>query len=179
MPAATRQSEPDLEQIRELEERLDNFRIQVADDLTIRGNAWQGYALNIPECPQEAVISPPAVCCDSDTITITFSGIVDCEGITGDLNGTFVLTETFPGSGIWEGAGNDYDFDPPIGPFPTLITIQCNEGGFSMDYRDESGNPAFFLTGVIPIPHELTNIPNVCDCLECAASEGTGNFVCG
>lgn len=54
MRAATGQSEPgiDLSKIRELEERLDKFRIQTSSDMTIRGNAWQGYALNAYTCDE-------------------------------------------------------------------------------------------------------------------------------
>lgn len=71
MRAATGESEPDLEQIRELEERLDNFRIQVADDMTIRGSAWQGYALNSKTCGEMGLGGTPTppnpgACCLPD-----------------------------------------------------------------------------------------------------------------
>ncbi len=62
MPAGTGQSEPDVTEIRELEERLDNLRIQTSDDLAIRGNAWQGYALDVPICGGGQVIA----CCFED-----------------------------------------------------------------------------------------------------------------
>ncbi len=62
MPAGTGQSEPDVTEIRELEERLDNFRIQTSSDMTIRGSAWQGYALDVPICGGGQVIA----CCFED-----------------------------------------------------------------------------------------------------------------
>ncbi len=52
MPAATEQSEPDVTQIRQLEERLDSFRIDTSPDLTIRGSAWEGYAFNCYACDE-------------------------------------------------------------------------------------------------------------------------------
>lgn len=54
MRAATGESGTDLDlsKIRELEERLDNFRIQVDGGMTIRGSAWQGYALNSKTCEE-------------------------------------------------------------------------------------------------------------------------------
>lgn len=52
MRTATGESEPDVTKIRELEERLDKFRIQTSNDLTIRGSAWQGYALNAYTCDE-------------------------------------------------------------------------------------------------------------------------------
>ncbi len=119
-----------------------------------------------------------AVCCTTETITIVFSDIVNCDPITGDLNGAFVLTETFAGSGLWEGAGSDYDAG--FGPLHTIITVQCNDGGFSIDYRGiDTGAPAFFLTGIIPIPSSFTDIPNICYCDPCGSSGGTAGICCG
>ena len=67
MRTATGQSEPDVTKIRELEERLDNFRIQVADDMTIRGSAWTGYAHNVTSCEATEAVSPSTgACCLPD-----------------------------------------------------------------------------------------------------------------
>ncbi len=88
MPAGTGQSEPDVTEIRELEERLDNLRIQTSDDLAIRGNAWQGYALNTPECPPGVISTPVgtgACCAEDGSCTITTEA--ECDG-TYQGNGT-------------------------------------------------------------------------------------------
>ncbi len=73
MPRSTGESgaDVDLSKIRELEERLDNFRIQVADDMTIRGSAWQGFAHNAYTCDelgQGGTPTPPSpgACCLPD-----------------------------------------------------------------------------------------------------------------
>ncbi len=111
MPAGTGQSEPDVTEIRELEERLDNLRIQTSDDLAIRGNAWQGYALDVPICgggqviaccfedgscqllsPEQCVSSggtitggscDPNPCSTSTDICVTFEGITSSCGCVG------------------------------------------------------------------------------------------------
>ncbi len=67
-------SDIDLSPIRKLEERLDNFRIDVSGDITIAGSAWQGYALNVPFCPPETAFVCPSPC--PSTATIRFSGVI-------------------------------------------------------------------------------------------------------
>ncbi len=79
MRSATGQPEPgiDLSKIRELEQRLDNFRIHASDDMTIRGSAWQGYAINCPTCPEAQTVTPPIEC--PATILLTYNNLVlDC-----------------------------------------------------------------------------------------------------
>ncbi len=69
MRTATGEPEPDVTKIRELEERLDRFRIQTSPaspDITIRGNAWQGYALNVPPCEVQEVTPGTGACCLPD-----------------------------------------------------------------------------------------------------------------
>ncbi len=122
---------------------------------------------------------PPGVCPDTETITITFSLIENCPVIIiGDFNGVFVLTQTFPGSGIWEGAGADYDAG--LGITPTTVTFSCSsEFGISIDYRDSiTGAAVVFVTGFIfPIPSPLTNIPNnITDCDSTIAKNGTATI---
>ncbi len=81
MPAGTGQSEPDITKIRELEQRLDNFRIQVSEDLTIRGSAWQGYALNVPPCQGDVL---GACCVGSECHIVTAQ---QCAAIGGTFTG--------------------------------------------------------------------------------------------
>ncbi len=136
MPAGTGQSEPDIAQIRQLEERLDNLRIEVSDDLTIRGNAWQGYALNVPECPGDVL---GACCVGSECHVVTEQ---QCLAI----GGTFSLgtcspnpcaptgcpSVTFSGVEYCCGCNNLY-FDGPVGalndvtfPLPVSPIGTCN-----------------------------------------------------
>ncbi len=121
---------------------------------------------------------PSGVCCDTETMTIVFTGIVDCLGVTGDLNGSFVLTETFPGSGVWSGAGAVYNVGFDV---PTVITVQCGGTNFSIDYRDDlGGTQPIFVTGTIPIPPSFTDIPNnITDCDLSVAKNGTATITCG
>jgi hypothetical protein len=65
------QPDPTVEKIRELEERLDKFRISADSGITYRGNAWQGYAVNTPTCDeigQGGAPPPPnlGACCLPD-----------------------------------------------------------------------------------------------------------------
>ncbi len=120
----------------------------------------------------------PGVCPDTETITITFTAIANCPVIiSGDFNGAFILTQTFAGSGIWEGAGADYDAG--LGTTPTVVTVSCSsEFGISIDYRDSiTGASVVFVTGFIfPIP-PLTNIPNnITDCDSTIAKNGTATI---
>ncbi len=73
----------DLSEIRELEERLSKFRIDTSPDMTIRGNAWQGFALNtytcdeIPESQGGGGHGPPiptGACCYGTTCNVV-SGV--------------------------------------------------------------------------------------------------------
>ncbi len=73
----------DLSEIRELEERLSKFRIETSPDMTIRGNAWQGFALNtytcdeIPESQGGGGHGPPiptGACCYGTTCNVV-SGV--------------------------------------------------------------------------------------------------------
>ncbi len=155
MRTTTGQSEPDLEKIRELEERLDNFRIQTANDLTIRGNAWQGYALNVPSCEAQQVSSRRGACCsglNSHDCTITTES--DCDGIYfGDgstcdptpcpaigaccdpsLDGTCVTApETNCIEAGWIYQGDDTTCDPnPCGGCPCPPTVDEIDVSFEM-----------------------------------------------
>ncbi len=186
MPAGTGQSEPDVTQIRELEQRLDNFRIEVSDNLTIRGSAWQGYALNVPACPEIAVVTPVGGCCDTETITITFSGIIMCPFLSGDLNGTFVLTSI--GTGLWGGFGNDYFIPPNPDPFASRIEVACSAEGvpprFFIDYNpDAPGSFAFFQFISTDIPPSFIDLANEntvegCD-VDKGSYDGTATITCG
>ncbi len=91
MPAATEQSEPDIAEIRELETRLDRFRIDTTPDLTIRGSAWEGYAFNcyacdeIPESQGGPPPTPTGACCIDTTCSITTQ--VGCTSQGGTYQG--------------------------------------------------------------------------------------------
>ncbi len=147
--------------------------------VTVDEHIGKGTVINVADTSTRRPTPPPGVCCDTETITIVFSDIVDCPSFSGDLNGSYVLTETSPGSGIWEGSGGEF-FQDDIGPFPTLITIQCGGETFSIDYRAESSSPPFFLTGIIAIPPSFTDIPSIItDCSESGASGGTATITCG
>ncbi len=144
------------------------------DNVSVSEHQGKGTLINVTRGRPSV-----GVCCTTETITIVFVDIVDCFGITGDLNGSFVLTETFPGSGIWEGAGATYNAGFDV---PTIITVQCNDGGFSIDYRDDLGGASvIFITGIIPVPPSLTDIQNnFTDCTEGnIAFGGTGTITCG
>jgi len=108
MRPATGESEPSIEQ---LEERLDNLRISADSDITIRGSAWQGYAVNIPFCGETSTRTP----CP-DHISIKFTGVIfDCgcrdvggghsriyeEGNFNTTVGTFTKTLDIGGSCVW------------------------------------------------------------------------------
>ena len=86
MRTATGQSEPgiDLSKIRELEERLDKFRIQTSSDMTIRGNAWQGYALNVYTCEELGLgggtVVPTGACCIDGVCSVTSEAFCNLEG---------------------------------------------------------------------------------------------------
>ncbi len=103
MRGSTGESEPYVTKIRELEERLDNFRIQVSNDLTIRGNAWQGYALNAYTCGELGFGGPTppgtGACCD-DMGNCTVTTEADCTG-------------------TFQGVGTDCD------PNPCVTTGRC------------------------------------------------------
>lgn len=109
MPAGTGQSEPDVTEIRELEERLDNFRIQVSDDLTIRGSAWNGYAFDCPACPEGAILA--GACCFDDGACIITSSETQCI----DFGGTF------------QGIGTVCDPNP-CPPAPPICLVATNSG---------------------------------------------------
>ncbi len=100
MPAATGDG-IDLSKIRELEERLSKFRIDTSPDMTIRGNAWQGFALNTYTCDElsEAqgggggIVPESGACCIDPDCSITtavacnlLGGIYQGDGITCDPN---------------------------------------------------------------------------------------------
>ncbi len=73
----------------------------------------------------------PNPCCDAEcpasdvaTIQVTFSGVTFCfpDSFTGDLNGTFTLTNI--GTSQWVGAGNVYSLDGVPQP-PPVIFVGC------------------------------------------------------
>ncbi len=144
MPAATEQSEPDVTEIRELEERLDNFRIQVADDLTIRGNAWQGYALNVPICggPPSGVIaccfedgscqllSPEQCVSSGGTITGGSCDPNPCGGVTGGCC-TDGVCSILSESDCTDGGGNY------LGDDTTCDDVDCSVGACCFDSECE------------------------------------------
>ncbi len=145
MPTGTGQSEPDVTRIRELEDRLDNLRIEVSDDLTIRGSAWQGYALNVPDCPQEVSGTGGNPCdnCDATSINLHVEGVTSCPGDFEcvDVNGDWVLP--FFDSCTWE---LDQEFD--CGPFPITISfiVDCTVGlGFAVNIT--VGGTNFWFSG--------------------------------
>ncbi len=118
------------------------------------------------------------VCCTTDTITIVFSDIVNCEGVTGDLNGAFVLTETFPGSGQWEGAGANYFNGPDEDT--TDIVVSCAPTELGIDYRGVGSNVLFYSFLVDPAPPSFTDLPNdITDCSSTFGHNGTASICCG
>ncbi len=147
MPAGTGQSEPNVTQIRKLEERLDNFRIQVSDDLTIRGNAWQGYALNVPECPGDVL---GACCVGSECHVVTAQ---QCAAI----GGTFF--------------GGPCDPSPCETPAcPTSITFNGIEfccacdggGGFLQFYEDPMLGVVNDVAWELPVDGTFNDCTHVC-----------------
>ncbi len=122
--------------------------------------------------------TPPTTCCTTATITIVFSGIVDCLGIIGDLNGSFVLTETFPGSSQWEGPGANY-FN---GPFEDItdIVVSCTPEELGIDYRGVGSNVLFYSFLIDPAPPSFANLPNdITDCVGSFGRDGTASITCG
>ncbi len=124
MPTGTGESRTDLEQIRELEERLDNLRIQVADDMTIRGSAWQGYALNTFTCDeigQGGTPPPPgtgACCLPDDTCEVVTPGQCLLDG------GTFIGGSCEPNPCVDETGACCTD-----GVCSILSESDCTDGG--------------------------------------------------
>ncbi len=94
MRPATGESESDVEesQIAELEQRLSKFRVQVSDDMTIRGNAWQGLALNIPECTPGEISIAGACCFNDGTCAVETEDQCNSDGGTYQGNGTSCST---------------------------------------------------------------------------------------
>ncbi len=84
----------DLSKIRELEERLSKFRIETSPDMTIRGNAWQGFALNsyscdeIPESQGGNPIISTGACCIGTDCSITTQVGCTIQGGTYQGDGT-------------------------------------------------------------------------------------------
>ncbi len=119
----------------------------------------------------------PFHCNDVETITVVFAGIANCDppGIPESFNGTFVLMQTFPGSKIWEGIGNDYTIPFIPGTFHTIITVACEESpnDSSVDYRDDSSGPAFFSYITPGIPPSWIGLPNSLNCTLDVTSGGT------
>jgi hypothetical protein len=158
MRAGTGESGTDLEQIRELEERLDNFRIEVQDDITIRGSAWQGYALNVTSCPEVTIVpvTPTGACCVDTDCTIETES--DCE----DMGGTY------------QGDGT------PCSPNPccTPISIQV---GLHGTYRCEGCDTQIEISGSTcvnftpddcTLPFTYTNTLTVSGSTECVTLPG-------
>jgi hypothetical protein len=114
-------------------------------------------------------------------MTIVFVGITNCPGYSGDMNGTFCLTLTSPGSHIWSGVGNN--FDDGSGPRSTQIDVVCAPGSneFSIAYYAPDGFPAgFFLVVPEVIPPSLIDIPNgQTNCDDFQATGGTATITCG
>ncbi len=127
-------------------------------------------------------------CCDTETITITFSGITMCSFLSGDLNGTFVLTESAPGSGLWQGVGNDYFIDPDPTPLASRIEVTCAPDGvpprFFIDYNPDSpGSFAFFEFQSDDVPPSFVDLANEntiggCD-IDKGSYDGTATITCG
>ncbi len=157
MRAATGESDPDVEesQIAELEQRLSRFRIQVPDDMTIRGNAWQGFAHNAYTCDELGLgaPTPPGIgaCCLSDgtceEVTPgqclldggTFIGGLcvdtDCTGACCDTDGNCTETTQDGCGGDFHGIGTDCDPNPC--PPPTTAGACCTDGVCSVVSPDD------------------------------------------
>ena len=129
MPAGT--GEPgagiDLEKIRELEERLDNFRISVDTSITVQGSAWQGYAINTPSCNEIPESQggggghppvPGACCLPNGTCETVTPGQCLLDG------GTFVGGSCFPN---------------PCGGPPPGTGACCTDGECSITTEEDCG----------------------------------------
>ncbi len=142
MRTATGESDSDVEeaQIAELEQRLTRFRIQVPDDMTIRGNAWQGFAHNAYTCDELGLGGTPVIgtgaCClpdgtceevtpgqclfDGGTFVGGLCVDTDCTGACCDEDGSCTETTLDGCSGTFQGYGTDCDPNPcPTPPPPT------------------------------------------------------------
>jgi hypothetical protein len=124
------QPDPTVEKIWELEERLDKFRISADSGITYRGNAWQGYAVNIPTCDeigQGGTPTPPnpGACCLPDGT---------CETVTPGQclldGGTFIGGSCDPNPCGTPDCTNCNDLPPtnPSGP-PVHINIAMTLSG--------------------------------------------------
>ncbi len=145
------------------------------ENVTVDEHQGMGTLINVPN-PNRRPIPGGAFSCGVDlpTITISFSGVIDCDGVTGDMNGGFPLTQIITG-GSWEGAGAEF-FLGESGPFETFISVTCSDEEITIQYADsDTGSIDFFLaTGSPP----YTSIPNgivFADCGVRAAYDGTAS----
>ncbi len=93
------------------------------------------------------------------------------------MNGAFVLTETFPGSGLWTGAGPNYTTE--FGEDLTRIEVSCDSEQFIIDYRGV-GSDILFFNYIHPTPPSFADLPN--DKIDCDSSfghDGTATMTCG
>ncbi len=94
------------------------------------------------------------------------------------MNGTFVLTQIFPGSPQYTGPGNDFTL-PDIGLIHTTVTVNCSEEvSLSINYSDtDTGGLIFFQALVFPVPTSFLLIPNqIPDCSTASGHEGTASI---
>lgn len=161
MRSATGQSGTDLDLLDELEERMKRLRIESSSnspDLVIHGNAYQGYAVNVPDCEGGATPAGMGACCLGDgTCEYVTPGQCFLDGGTfvGGLcedaictgaccNGDVCTPDTTrdeceSGFGTWQGPGTDCD------PNPCPSLGACCHGGIC---SETSHVDCDFLSGI-------------------------------
>ncbi len=166
MPAATEQSVPDVTQIRELETRLDNFRIDTSPDLTIIGSAWEGYAFNCYTCdeiPESQGGGTTGACCIG----------TECSILTSN--------QCAEAGGIYQGDGTPCDPNPCGSP--PVPCSSCCLGFGNPPFMDDDGNCWLISNGCDgsfsePVPCDtfwrVFTLNCICDCPSggCAGSCG-------
>ncbi len=109
----------------------------------------------------------PNPCCDvcpdpnAPTITVIFTAITLCAPRTGDVNGTFVLTNTAPG--IWQANGNSYTDGGDT--FATFIEVDCTSNVMAITMLSEDGfcQNVFVSSNACP-PGPVSNNPASASC---------------
>jgi hypothetical protein len=180
MRTATGQSEPDIDLLRELEERMKRFRIESSansPDIVIEGNAYQGYAVNTPGCGELGSAPPPnpGACCLPDgtceSVTPgqclldggTFSGgscdDVVCTGACCADDGTCTDTTEDDCVGRFQGIGTSCADDPP--PCPTGAC--CDDEGGCTITTEEGCTGTYQGDDTVCDPNPCEAMPP-CDC---------------
>ncbi len=118
----------------------------------------------------------PNPCCDNcpdsmaPTITVTFIGVLLCSPITGDVNGSFVISLVSPGH--WLGTGNPITL---VGvDYGTTIEVLCDSGSMSISmYSIDLGLGGIFAVPSACPPGPSSSIYTVCDAPSVIGTGGT------